>query len=99
MGTVYLIHFHNAYKHARHYLGWAENLENRLAHHRKGTGARLMQVIGEAEIDWEVARTWDDCDRNAEAKLKRHKHNVRLCPLCNPEAAHFGRVETSEETE
>jgi hypothetical protein len=32
-GTVYLLHFDRPYRHARHYLGWAEDLDNRLAEH------------------------------------------------------------------
>jgi site-specific DNA-cytosine methylase len=33
IGTVYLLHFDRPYKHARHYLGWAESLDARLAVH------------------------------------------------------------------
>lgn len=84
MGTVYLLHFHTGYKHARHYLGWASQLERRLAHHANGTGARLTQVARAKGIEWTVARTWQHADRTAEARLKRHKHNSRLCPICNP---------------
>jgi predicted GIY-YIG superfamily endonuclease len=86
MGTVYLIHFDKPYKHARHYLGWAQQLNRRLRHHEAGTGARLLQVIREKGITWTVARTWPG-DRHLEAELKRDKHNSRMCPICNPRAA------------
>ena len=86
-GTIYLLHFAKPYKHAKHYLGWAQHLEARLEHHRAGTGARLMQVVTEAGIDWEVSRTWEG-DRNLEAQLKRRKDSPRLCPIC---AARAGR--------
>ncbi len=32
-GTVYLIHFNRAYKHARHYMGFSENLDKRITDH------------------------------------------------------------------
>ncbi len=47
---VYLLHFSEAYKHAKHYLGSADDLEARLERHRRGNGARLIQVIAQAGI-------------------------------------------------
>jgi hypothetical protein len=41
----------------------------RLDQHRKGTGARLTQVVREAGISWVVARTWRGGKR-LERKLK-----------------------------
>ena len=79
--TVYLIHFDEPYRHARHYLGVAQNLDNRLAEHRQGSGARLMQVVGEAGIGWQVARTWTG-DRKLERHLKNRHDAPGLCPLC-----------------
>ncbi len=79
--TVYLLHFAQPYKHARHYLGSAVNLAARLAEHRSGHGGRLLQVVQEAGIEWEVVRTWQGT-RATEAKFKRARHNVRLCPKC-----------------
>ncbi len=38
-GVVYLIHLSRPYRHARHYLGWTQNLEQRLAEHRAGRGS------------------------------------------------------------
>lgn len=51
--TIYLIHFEKPYKHARHYLGYTNDLEKRLARHRNGNGARLIDVINNAGIKWE----------------------------------------------
>ena len=79
--TVYLIHFDTPYKHARHYLGSADDVEARLAQHRSGNGARLMEVVGKAGISWRLARTWDG-GRDQERRLKRQKHGPRLCPIC-----------------
>jgi predicted GIY-YIG superfamily endonuclease len=85
VGTVYLLHLNRPLGHARHYLGYAERLEARLAHHRNGTGARFTQVLREQGIDWVVVHTWEG-DRELERKLKRQHHSPRLCPLCNARA-------------
>jgi predicted GIY-YIG superfamily endonuclease len=78
---VYLIHFCTPYKHARHYLGVAEDVSARLDQHRRGTGARLMAVVQEAGISWVVARTWRG-GRRLEHKLKGYHSGVKLCPIC-----------------
>lgn len=82
-GTIYLIHFAEPYQHARHYIGWAKEgrLFIRLDQHRKGSGARLMEVVTEAEIDWWVSRLWRG-DRNKERRLKNQGGASRLCPDC-----------------
>ena len=41
-GVVYLVHFSEPYRHARHYTGWTVDLDARLAEHRAGRGARLL---------------------------------------------------------
>lgn len=90
MGTVYLIHFERPYKHARHYLGYAKHLEARLEHHRNGTGARFLQVVNEAGIEWEVVRTWEG-DHSLERRLKARKNAPReLCPICREEVRKNG---------
>ena len=85
---VYLIHFERSYFHARHYLGsTAASLDNRLKRHQSGDGARLMEVIIEAGISWELSRLWR-CEspeeaRALERKLKHtHGHGPALCPIC-----------------
>ncbi len=80
--AVYLLHFERAYRHARHYLGYAQNLEERLQRHRAGNGARLIQVIRAAGIDFVVARVWSDGDRHLERRLKRWHKTRSLCPMC-----------------
>jgi predicted GIY-YIG superfamily endonuclease len=82
--TVYLIHFAHKYKHAGHYLGSTKNLEARLAQHRSGQGARLMEVVTQAGISWQVARIWQG-GRNKERQLKRWRNGGRLCPICKAE--------------
>ncbi len=80
---IYLLHLHPQYKHARHYLGITHNLEERLADHRHGTGARLTQVAIENDCALILARTWKG-ERTDERRLKNQKNGPRLCPLCNP---------------
>lgn len=80
-GVVYLLHFDQAYQHARHYTGWTEDLPARLAEHAAGRGARLLQVVNGAGISWELARTWPGT-RRRERALKRQGGASRRCPFC-----------------
>lgn len=82
MAGVYLIHFSPAYKHAKHYLGYAENVESRFALHKVGGGARLTQVAVQAGCQLILARVWEDGDRQLERKLKNRKDAPALCPVC-----------------
>lgn len=91
MGTVYLLHFDPAYRHARHYLGYTDFLKRRVAHHRNGTGANLTKYAARAGCELIIARTWKG-DRSVERKLKHAGHHSRLCPLCNPNARNRGKV-------
>ena len=80
-GQVYLLHFEVPYRHAQHYLGWTEDLPTRLKDHRRGRGARLMEVIGAAGIGFTLARTWPGT-RALERRLKNRGGHARLCPIC-----------------
>ena len=85
-GTVYLIHFNRAYRHAKHYLGYSEHLDKRIADHLCGMGARLMEVVTQASIEWKVSRTWPG-DRCLERQLKNRKEAPALCPICSGKKA------------
>lgn len=82
-GTVYLLHFDQPYKHARHYTGWASDLTARLAEHAAGRGARLTQVVKEVGLSWQLARTWPGT-RATERAIKDRRNAPRLCPVCSP---------------
>jgi predicted GIY-YIG superfamily endonuclease len=91
VGTVYLLHFDRPYGPgggangrgtAGHYLGWAKNLEQRLAQHEAGTGARLMQVVKDAGIGWRLARSWKEGGLARESQLKKQGGRSRMCPQC-----------------
>lgn len=82
-GTCYLLHFDRAYRHARHYLGWAINLQQRLDEHLAGTGGRLLEVITGEGIGFACVRVWPNTTLRDEKRLK-NRHSVRLCPVCTP---------------
>jgi predicted GIY-YIG superfamily endonuclease len=84
-GTIYLLHFNRPYKHAAHYIGYTRDLSARLESHANGTGARLVEVITQAGITFQLARTWQGT-RKTERSLKNRGGAKRICPLCNPQA-------------
>lgn len=94
--TVYLLHFTRRYEHAGHYLGSTSNLTQRLATHRAGAGARLIEVITAAGIGFTLARTWPG-GRRRERQLKRQGGASRLCPICRSRRPVEVRDVTSEE--
>ena len=82
LGTLYLLHFDPPLCHARHYLGWARDLEPRLAAHRAGRGSPLIAAVIAAGGRIELARAWDAVDRHFERALKDRHETPRLCPIC-----------------
>jgi hypothetical protein len=88
IGVIYLIHFDrpigdlaNPRGFASHYTGWTLDLPARLVDHAQGRGARLMQVVAEAGIGWQLARIWTGT-RTRERSLKRSGGAARRCPVC-----------------
>src|SRR3954447_5537183 len=57
LGTVYVLHLEPAYEHARHYLGWARDVNARVAEHlarqriAAGTGRRGGRPASRARRD------------------------------------------------
>jgi predicted GIY-YIG superfamily endonuclease len=88
-GTIYLLHFDRPFGHARHYLGWALDLNARLADHGKAHGSALMRAVAAAGIGWRLAATWEG-DRYRERQLKNRGGHARKCPICQAEAAGQG---------
>jgi predicted GIY-YIG superfamily endonuclease len=83
-GTVYLVHFDSPYHHARHYMGFTDDLDVRIKRHRSGDGSRLLRALKIAGIGWRVAVTWKG-DRSLERLLKNRKNSPQLCPVCRGE--------------
>jgi hypothetical protein len=93
VGLIYLAHFDrpigdvtNPRGFALHYTGWTLNLPIRLGEHAAGRGARLMQVVAEQGIGWQVTRLWVG-SRARERSLKRQGGAARRCPVCRLAAA------------
>lgn len=82
----------NVYKHARHYLGSTNDLQQRLCQHGTSEGARLMEVVERAGIPWMLARAWKG-GWTLEKQLKRRKNAPRLCPQCIQEELIHGTKE------
>ena len=96
-GQVYLLHFdidpkeevpssrEDAKKpfHARHYMGWSENAQERIDQHYKATsGVKLIEAIHAKGISFTVARIWDNVDRDFERRMKNQGGLNRHCPIC-----------------
>jgi predicted GIY-YIG superfamily endonuclease len=82
-GVIYLLHFAQPYRHARHYTGWTEDLTGRLEAHASGKAARLTAVIFQAGIGFVLARTCEGT-RATERAIKNAGGAVRYCPVCTP---------------
>jgi hypothetical protein len=85
---VYLLHFDrplgdldNPRGQARHYLGYTDDLDARLAAHRSGNGAAIMAAVARAGISWQLVRTWEG-GRSLERQLKDRHNSPQLCPIC-----------------
>lgn len=90
-GIVYMLHFSSPFGHAKHYVGWARNLEARLAYHGTNGGARLLWHVRAAGLTWVLARTRPGT-RTDERTIKNAGGSVRYCPLCteHPRAGVWG---------
>lgn len=87
---VYTLHFHEPLPHGkqaptRHYTGLASDLDARLARHTAGNGSRLMSIVSERGIPWQLAAL-HRCENYSQAhqlekRLKQHSA-TRRCPIC-----------------
>ena len=81
-GTVYVLHFEPAYRHARHYVGWtAGTVADRLATHLQGAGSPLIRAAVAAGVTVSVARSMSGT-RALERRLKRWHKTSQFCPTC-----------------
>jgi hypothetical protein len=83
LGVIYTLCFHQPYRHARHYVGWTEDLLDRLDQHATGHGARLIEVITHAGIGFTLVRIREGT-RRQERAIKNAGGAVRYCPACTP---------------
>lgn len=69
---------------AKHYLGWSNDLENRLREHRTGKGSKFTQAACRRGLTIRVAEVWTGT-RHLEKSIKRSRNLKRFCPLCQRE--------------
>jgi len=87
MGTVYILHLDSKLNgHAQHYIGFTRQLENRLFHHRKGSGAKFTKAANEAGIQYSIAADWPGT-RNLERAMKNNRNHKQFCHICMGEKA------------
>ena len=91
MGLVYLLHLdeplgdiNNPHGYAWHYIGYTENLRERLRRHRNGNGSAMMAAAAERGIGFTLVRVWIG-DKDLEKRLKRQHNARRFCPICRRE--------------
>jgi hypothetical protein len=81
---LYLLHIEPRYRHAAHYLGWADDIPRRV-HEHASCGARsspLIRAALAAGCRITLARVWLGGDRHQERRLKRAGGLGHLCPTC-----------------
>ena len=87
-GTVYVLHFEPAYKHARHYIGWtaSTDITDRLNIHLQGRGSPLIRAAVSAGVEIQLAETYQGT-RYLGRRLKRRHKTSQFCAICR---AHRG---------
>lgn len=88
MPDLYLLHFQEPYRHARHYLGYAVGTGRGRAYARAQAAGRLtgahelVMAVQAAGIEITVADVWVGAGRRERAMLRRSHNLSRHCPLC-----------------
>jgi hypothetical protein len=87
IGTVYLFHFSaplgnlsNPRAQARHYLGFTEDLDARIAKHLAGKGAKIVAAALKQGLVFEIYH-WP-APLATEKLIKRRKETHVFCPAC-----------------
>lgn len=85
MGGVYLLHFTPPYRHAKHYIGYSDNIPARIERHKNGNGNPLVRAAIDAGCNVVLARVWEGEGRTFERHLKNAHNASRFCPICKGE--------------
>jgi len=82
-GVIYLLHFDQPYKHAKHYTGWTEDLLHRLDRHAAGNGARLSRSSGKpgSASPWSASAK---APARPNAPSRTPEALPGTCPACTP---------------
>lgn len=81
-GTVYLLHFDPPFKHARRYIGFTTNPDQRFEDHLRGTGANLVRHALAAGCAVQLAAMYPNVTVRFEIKLKNRGGATKWCPVC-----------------
>ena len=84
---LYILHFHKAYKHAKHYQGITNDIDRRILEHRQGQGARLTKVLKDNGISFDYAvigeyLTYSEAKAREKHLKTCYKKPSRYCPMC-----------------
>lgn len=79
---VYLICMSEPMSHARHYIGFAEDIHNRFKQHLEGNGSPMLREAVRRGIKLRVGRIWVGMGRQFERNLKNYKQSHRWCVHC-----------------
>lgn len=84
MRGLYLLHFDPPYRHAGHYLGYADDIDRRVAVHFAGgsKSSPLVRAALAAGSTVTLARTFPRGSRTFERRLKNAGGLSRHCPVC-----------------
>jgi predicted GIY-YIG superfamily endonuclease len=86
MGYVYLIHFEKPVNGMRHYTGYTDDFEKRIAEHRSNKGSNLTRAASEQGINWLVVRVWQQATLETEQSIKGMSTKI-TCPICRQKEA------------
>jgi len=99
---IYLLHFEPRYKHAGHYLGFSDDIQVRVASHRRGeSGVKMLTAAAQSGCVMMLVRTWPG-GRKDERRMKGLRNNkrtgslARICPACKAMAAAV-KIQSTEE--
>jgi predicted GIY-YIG superfamily endonuclease len=84
MPYVYLLHFNEPIKGVRHYVGFTENLRQRIDTHRSGSrhASGVCRRFYDAGIPFRVARIWAGEKINMTVENYVKKHISSMCSIC-----------------
>jgi predicted GIY-YIG superfamily endonuclease len=84
-GTVYILHFSKNLAHAKHYIGFTTDLNQRIKDHHAGNSnsAKIMQAVKQNSITFIIGNIFKNKTRSFERNLKNQKHSNRYCAICN----------------
>ena len=81
---VYVVRLRRPLCHARHYVGWAVDLEARVRQHLTGRGSALLNAANAYGVRWDVVHAIPCRSRREAQRLERHikrQHVTRWCPV------------------